>query len=280
MLYSPLTIEMAGVASIWLTVMAADSMGMFSATGFFAGNVNAAGTESAPEAVVEVKLSLRDPIWSNVLVIVPVLLCLVGGPGVEVAAPGAVAARGLFRGFGVEDLATHGIGFGLSEMPSLAAMASGVVAEEQALRRPVTVVITPSEPGIEDVGTGDQAIGSASPSTTGQESGTQASGGATVSTPSGSASAGATVQSGTSQQTDQQGLVNVGPTDVNANVGLSNVDANVGANVDANVGIGANVGSGSQTLSTTIQGGGDQVTATQQTTDGQNGSGMNVGSGT
>jgi hypothetical protein len=68
----------------------------------------------------------------------------------------AVAARGLFRGLGVEDLASHGIGFGLSDMPALAAMASGIVAEEQALRRPVTVVITPSEPGIEDVGTADE----------------------------------------------------------------------------------------------------------------------------
>ena len=53
----------------------------------------------------------------------------------------AVAARGRFRGLGVEDLAAHGIGFGLSDMPALAAMASGIVAEEQALRRPVSVVI-------------------------------------------------------------------------------------------------------------------------------------------
>ncbi len=68
----------------------------------------------------------------------------------------AVAARGLFRGLGVDDLADHGIGFGLSDMPVLAAMASGIVAEEQALRRPVTVVITPIEPGIEDVGTADE----------------------------------------------------------------------------------------------------------------------------
>jgi hypothetical protein len=68
----------------------------------------------------------------------------------------AVAARGLFRGLGVEDLAAHGIGFGLSEMPALAAMASGIVAEELALRKPMTVVITPSEPGIEAVGTGNQ----------------------------------------------------------------------------------------------------------------------------
>jgi hypothetical protein len=68
----------------------------------------------------------------------------------------AVAARGLFRGLEVEDLAAHGIGFGLSEMPALAAMASGIVAEELALRKPMTVVITPGEPGIEDVGTGNQ----------------------------------------------------------------------------------------------------------------------------
>ena len=67
----------------------------------------------------------------------------------------AVAARGLFRGLGVEDLAGHGIGFGLSDMPALAAMAAGIVSEEQALRRPVTVVITPNEPGIDDVGTAD-----------------------------------------------------------------------------------------------------------------------------
>jgi hypothetical protein len=62
----------------------------------------------------------------------------------------AVAARGLFRGLGVEDLAAHGIGFGLFDMPALATMASGIVAEEQALRRPMAVVITPTEPVIED----------------------------------------------------------------------------------------------------------------------------------
>jgi hypothetical protein len=54
----------------------------------------------------------------------------------------AVAARGLFRGLGTDDLATHGIGFGLFEMPGLAAMAAAIVAEEQALRRPMTVVLT------------------------------------------------------------------------------------------------------------------------------------------
>jgi hypothetical protein len=55
----------------------------------------------------------------------------------------AVAARGLFRGFGADELAAHGIGFGLFDMPALAAMSSGIVAQEQALRRPMTVVITP-----------------------------------------------------------------------------------------------------------------------------------------
>jgi len=67
----------------------------------------------------------------------------------------AVAARGLFRGLGVDDLAAHGIGFGLSDMPALAGMAAGIVAEEQALRRPVAVVITSTEPGIDDVVTAD-----------------------------------------------------------------------------------------------------------------------------
>jgi hypothetical protein len=55
----------------------------------------------------------------------------------------AVAARGLFRGLGTDDLAERGIGFALFDMPALAAMSSGIVAEEQALRRPMTVVIAP-----------------------------------------------------------------------------------------------------------------------------------------
>ena len=62
----------------------------------------------------------------------------------------AVAARGLFRGLGVEDLAAHGIGFGLFDMPALATMASGIIAEEQALRRPMGVLIAPTEPASEE----------------------------------------------------------------------------------------------------------------------------------
>jgi hypothetical protein len=53
----------------------------------------------------------------------------------------AVAARGLFRGLGTDDLANHGIGFALFDMPGLAAMTAGIVAEELALRRPMTVVL-------------------------------------------------------------------------------------------------------------------------------------------
>jgi hypothetical protein len=53
----------------------------------------------------------------------------------------AVAARGLYRGYGSDDLAGFGIGFSLFEMPSLAAMSARVIAEEQARRRPVSVTI-------------------------------------------------------------------------------------------------------------------------------------------
>lgn len=60
----------------------------------------------------------------------------------------AVAARGLFRGLGADDLAAYGIGFSLYDMPALASMAAGVVAQEQARRRPMAVVLTavPDEP--------------------------------------------------------------------------------------------------------------------------------------
>jgi len=66
----------------------------------------------------------------------------------------AVASRGLFRGYGTDDLADHGIGFSLFDMPALAAVATRVVVEEQALRRPVSVRIMAesmeeaSDPGV------------------------------------------------------------------------------------------------------------------------------------
>ena len=55
----------------------------------------------------------------------------------------AVAARGLFRGLVSDDLAAHGIGFSLFDMPALAALSTRIVIEEQAARRPMTVVIAP-----------------------------------------------------------------------------------------------------------------------------------------
>ena len=55
----------------------------------------------------------------------------------------AVAARGLFRGLVSDDLAAYGIGFSLFDMPALAALSTRVVVEEQAARRPMTVVIAP-----------------------------------------------------------------------------------------------------------------------------------------
>jgi hypothetical protein len=54
----------------------------------------------------------------------------------------AVAGRGLFRGYNADDLADLGIGFSLFGMPALAMLSARIVAEEQALRRPVAVMIT------------------------------------------------------------------------------------------------------------------------------------------
>ena len=54
----------------------------------------------------------------------------------------AVAGRGLFRGYDADDLAELGIGFSLFGMPALAVLSARIVAEEQALRRPVAVMIT------------------------------------------------------------------------------------------------------------------------------------------
>lgn len=49
----------------------------------------------------------------------------------------AVASRGLYRGWGFVELAERGIGFGLSEMPRLAALASRVVREESDRRNQI-----------------------------------------------------------------------------------------------------------------------------------------------
>ena len=44
----------------------------------------------------------------------------------------SVASRGLFRGWGPDELAEHGLGFGLFELPRLAARVTEIVAEDRA----------------------------------------------------------------------------------------------------------------------------------------------------
>jgi hypothetical protein len=46
----------------------------------------------------------------------------------------AVAGRGLFRGWGSDELSAEGIGFSLFEMPALATLVHRIVAEEQERR--------------------------------------------------------------------------------------------------------------------------------------------------
>ena len=58
----------------------------------------------------------------------------------------AVAGRGLFRGFSADDLGGIGVGFSRFDMPKLASLACLIVAEEAALRRPMSVVITSPAP--------------------------------------------------------------------------------------------------------------------------------------
>jgi hypothetical protein len=56
----------------------------------------------------------------------------------------AVASRGLFRGWGPDDLEPHGIKFGLFEMPHLAMTVSEVVAEDRAKAKAAVAPVLPS----------------------------------------------------------------------------------------------------------------------------------------
>jgi hypothetical protein len=47
----------------------------------------------------------------------------------------AVAGRGLYRGYGAEELSSIGIGFGLFQMPALAGLVAQVIAEDVERRR-------------------------------------------------------------------------------------------------------------------------------------------------
>jgi hypothetical protein len=72
----------------------------------------------------------------------------------------AVAGRGRYHGWTLADLAEHGIGFSLCEMPALAALASRVIAEEESGRgaglasvgrRAPTPTTSEPAPAVEDV---------------------------------------------------------------------------------------------------------------------------------
>ncbi len=52
-----------------------------------------------------------------------------------------VAGRGLFRGWGPDDLAPHGIGFTLGQMPALAALVTEIVTEDRARAKARPVVV-------------------------------------------------------------------------------------------------------------------------------------------
>jgi hypothetical protein len=74
----------------------------------------------------------------------------------------AVAGRGLYRGYGPEELATIGIGLGLFQMPAMAGLAAKVVAEDQESRRRTAAAIrashvaaTESSLDVEPAGAGD-----------------------------------------------------------------------------------------------------------------------------
>lgn len=56
----------------------------------------------------------------------------------------AVAGRGLYQGFGPDELAAIGIGFGLFQMPALAVLVSRVVAEDLDRRRRTAAAIRAS----------------------------------------------------------------------------------------------------------------------------------------
>ena len=55
----------------------------------------------------------------------------------------AVASRGLFRGWGPDELAGHGIGFGLFDLPHLVATVGEIVEEDRA-RMKTALVAAPS----------------------------------------------------------------------------------------------------------------------------------------
>jgi hypothetical protein len=78
----------------------------------------------------------------------------------------AVASRGLFRGWGPDELARHGVGFGLFELPALAGLVARIVAEEPSPgrdrgrrgARPAEVVRTGPSPEAEAARAGEGTL--------------------------------------------------------------------------------------------------------------------------
>jgi hypothetical protein len=58
----------------------------------------------------------------------------------------AVASRGLFRGWGPDDLEAHGIKFGLLEMMHLSSTVAEIVAEDRAKAKAATPLATATVP--------------------------------------------------------------------------------------------------------------------------------------
>ena len=56
----------------------------------------------------------------------------------------AVASRGLFRGWGPDELSANGIGFGLFEMPRLASTVNELVTEDRARAKAATISEAPN----------------------------------------------------------------------------------------------------------------------------------------
>jgi hypothetical protein len=74
----------------------------------------------------------------------------------------AVAGRGLYRGWGPDELSAEGIGFSLFEMQTLAALVSRVIAEERERRdAEMTPSVVRSGPVTEDRGSGSKETSAA-----------------------------------------------------------------------------------------------------------------------
>lgn len=61
----------------------------------------------------------------------------------------AVAGRGLYRGYGQDDLAAIGIGFGLFQMPALAGLVARVVEEDHERRLRAAAAVQASVAGLD-----------------------------------------------------------------------------------------------------------------------------------